>query len=352
MIDLHMHSFFSEDGEMKPEELIRKCAALGMSMMSITDHNCVKANETAMRAAHALGIAYIPGTEIDCMYKGTGFHVLGYGIDYRSSDYEKIERDVREQGLRASLERLEKTQLLGFHVTEDEMWQKSKDTYWEESWTGDLFAEVILAKPEYAGHPLLRPYREGGGRSDNPYVNFYWDFYSQGKLCYVEMSYPPMEEVIRIIHGSGGKAVLAHPGVSLKGKETFLEGILDLGIDGIEAFSSYHNPAECFHYYHEAKRRGLFVTCGSDYHGKTKPSVFLGKNGCMLSDEEIAGQMPFFDIAKSQGKSMMTIRRTVASRMAHQTSDYNLIASIPGHSAEVDRLHISTISPAPRKRRN
>jgi len=59
----------------------------------------------------------------------------------------------------------------------------------------------------------------------------------------------------------------------------------------------------------------------------------------MLSDEEIAGQMPFFDIAKSQGKSMMTIRRTVASRMAHQTSDYNLIASILGHSAEVDRLH-------------
>ena len=83
------------------------------------------------------------------------------------------------------------------------MWQKSKDTYWEESWTGDLFAEVILAKPEYAGHPLLRPYREGGGRSDNPYVNFYWDFYSQGKLCYVEMSYPPMEEVIRIIHEGG-----------------------------------------------------------------------------------------------------------------------------------------------------
>jgi integrase len=40
-----------------------------------------------------------------------------------------------------------------------------------------------------------------------------------------------------------------------------------------------------------------------------------------------------------QGKSMMTIRRTVASRMAHQTSDYNLIASILGHSAEVDRLH-------------
>jgi len=291
MIDLHMHSFFSEDGEMKPEELIRKCAALGISVMSITDHNCVKANDPACETAKSLGINYIPGIEIDCVFSGTGFHVLGYGIDYRSSDYEKIERDVREQGLRASLERLEKTQLLGFHVKEEEMWQKSKDTYWEENWTGELFAEVLLAKPEYAQHPLLRSYREGGIRNDNPYVNFYWDFYSQGQLCYVEMSYPPMEEVVQIIHGSGGKAVLAHPGVNLKGKESLLKPILDLGIDGIEAFSSYHSPAESFHYYHEAKRRGLFVTCGSDYHGKTKPSAVLGRNGCMLSDEDMIKQL-------------------------------------------------------------
>lgn len=294
MLDLHMHSRFSEDGELDPEILVGRCAALGMSLMSVTDHNCVKANAPAARAARSLGIAYIPGTEIDCVYEGNGFHVLGYGIDYQSSDFEKIEKDVRDQGLSASLRRLEKTQRMGFLLTEDEMRQKSKDTYWKESWTGELFAEVLLAKPEYAQNPLLQPYRKGGARSDNPYVNFYWDFYSQGKPCYAEIHYPRMEEVIQIIHKNGGMAVLAHPGINLKGKESLLDGISGLGIDGIEAFSSYHSPSVCSFYYHEAKSRGLFVTCGSDYHGKTKPSVFLGKNGCILSDKELTGQMPSF----------------------------------------------------------
>ena len=42
MLDLHMHSRFSEDGELDPEILVGRCAALGMSLMSVTDHNCVK----------------------------------------------------------------------------------------------------------------------------------------------------------------------------------------------------------------------------------------------------------------------------------------------------------------------
>ena len=49
-----------------------------------------------------------------------------------------------------------------------------------------------------------------------------------------------MEEVIQIIHKNGGMAVLAHPGINLKRKESLLDGISGLGIDGIEAFSSYH----------------------------------------------------------------------------------------------------------------
>ena len=123
MIDLHMHSRYSEDGEFTPLELVEQCAKAGVHMMSVTDHNCVKANEEAQEAAKERGILYIPGIEIDCTYENVNFHVLGYGIDFRSSDFTAMEKHIDDQNFHASLERLAETQALGFyHITENDMW--------------------------------------------------------------------------------------------------------------------------------------------------------------------------------------------------------------------------------------
>lgn len=292
MIDLHMHSKYSEDGEFTPSELVRQCAEKGVRVMSVTDHNCAKANEEAANAAKQNGITYIPGIEIDCAFQDTNFHVLGYGIDFRNSDFEAIERNIDDQSLQASLDRLTETQALGFgNITEKNMWALSKNNYWKGSWSGEMFAEVLLAMPEYADHPLLKPYRPGGERSDNPYVNFYWDYYSQGKPCYAKIDYPAMEEIIDIIHRNHGAAVIAHPAVNLKGKDFLLEDILNLGIDGIEAFSSYHNLRQAAYYYKIAQERNMFVTCGSDYHGKTKPSIGIGQHNYPIPYEEMGQQL-------------------------------------------------------------
>ncbi len=292
MIDLHMHSRYSDDGEFTPSELVGQCTKKGVRMMSITDHNCAKANEEAAKAAEKKGITYIPGIEIDCTFKDTNFHMLGYGIDFLGSDFEAIEKNVEDQSFRASLERLSATQALGFcHVTKKDMWALSKDSYFKGSWTGEMFAEALLAMPKYADHPLLKPYRPGGERSDNPYVNFYWDYYSQGKPCYVKIDFPAMEEIIDVIHRNHGVAVMAHPGMNLKGKEFLLEDILNLGIDGIEAFSSYHSPKQAEYFYRTAQERNIFATCGSDYHGKTKPAIGIGQHGCPAAPSQMAQQL-------------------------------------------------------------
>jgi len=284
MLDLHMHSRYSEDGDFTPTELVEQCRSQGITLMSVTDHNCAQANPEARAAAEARGIQYISGIEIDCVYRDLGFHVLGYGFQEDSPDFVRIEENVDRQSLRASLERLEKTRELGFAVTRDELRELTRGAYWKNSWPGEMFAEVLLAKPEYAGHPLLQPYRPGGARSGNPYVNFYWDYYAQGKPCYAKMEYPPMEEIVELIHRNGGKAVLAHPGVNLKGQEELLGEILDLGFDGVEAFSSYHTPDQAANFYRQARARGLLTTCGSDYHGKTKPAIRLGGYGQLPPD--------------------------------------------------------------------
>lgn len=96
MIDLHMHSRYSDDGEFTPSELIDQCAEKGARMVSIADHNCVKANEEAAKAAKEKGMLYVPGIEIDCTYQDTNFHVLGYGIDFKSDDFKAIKKNISD----------------------------------------------------------------------------------------------------------------------------------------------------------------------------------------------------------------------------------------------------------------
>lgn len=281
MIDLHMHSRYSDDGEFTPAELVERCAAAGVTAMCITDHNCARANAEARPLAEARGIRYLSGIEIDCVYAQKEFHVLGYGIDAASPDFAAIEAEIDRQSIAVSLERLEKTRALGFDITADELRQVSAHAFWKNYWGGERFAEVLLARPDYADHPLLRPYRPGGERSANPGVSIYWDYYAQGKPCYAAMVYPPMEQILDIIHRNHGKAILAHPGVQLDTDAPLLDELFDLGLDGAEAFSSYHSPEQAERFYRRTAARGLLVTCGSDYHGKTKPAVRLGGYGAL-----------------------------------------------------------------------
>ncbi|MDO5517825.1 MAG: PHP domain-containing protein [Clostridium sp.] len=289
-IDLHMHSYYSDDGEFLPKELIDKCFDNGIKVMAIADHNCIRANAEGKKYAEERGIKYIPAIEIDCVFEGVNLHVLGYGIDYESEDFKNIENNIEKQSLSASKQMLLATQKLGFSVTDKDMEELEKDNYWKGRWTGEMFAEVLLNKSEYSNHPLLEPYRAGNSRGDNPYVNFYWDFYSQGKPCYTKINYPSLEEIIRIIHRNKGKAILAHPGVNLKNRPELLFSIIKLGIDGIEAFSSYHSDEDIYHFYEEAKKNNLITTCGSDYHGKTKPAISVGGTKC-TEDEKVIEEM-------------------------------------------------------------
>lgn len=278
-VDFHMHSRYSDDGEFTPEKLVEMSKAAGIQTMSIADHNCVRANDEAKAAAEAAGIAYVPSIEIDCVFQDVNFHLLGYGMNDKSQDFQDIEDNIRGQTEAASYKMLEATQSIGFSVSEQELKDLAEDMYWKECWTGEMFAEVLLNKEEYKDHPMLQVYRPGGQRSDNPYVNFYWDFYSQGKPCYVKMEYPSLERMVEVIHQNGGKAVLAHPAANLKEKTELLEEIIKTGIDGIEAYSSYHTPEQAEYYKKRAEAASLFVTCGSDFHGKTKPSIFIGQHG-------------------------------------------------------------------------
>ena len=279
-IDLHMHSMYSDDGEYTPTQLVDMCHEAGVKIMAIADHNWVKANEEAKKHADELGMTYIPAIEIDCTYKGVNLHVLGYGIDNQEV-FNQLGEDIEKQEIACSMKKLELMNALGFDLKKEQLDALSTNGVY----TGEMFGEALLNDSRYEDHELLKPYRQGGERSDNPYVNFYWDYYAQGKPCYTEIHFPTLEETIQLIHQHGGVALLAHPGNNLKGQFELFDEMVALGLDGVECFSSYHTTETNEYFYNKAKELNVLYTCGSDFHGKTKPSIHLGENGCLNPQE-------------------------------------------------------------------
>ena len=125
-----------------------------------------------------------------------------------------------------------------------------------------------------------------------PNVRFYWDFFSKGKPAYVEIVYLALPDAASLIHSAGGAAVLAHPGQNLGGDErSWLEQnnerrrLRDRGIFFIP------QQAEALHYLETADRKGLFVTCGSDFHGRHKPNITLGGHNAFWDDRKLLQEM-------------------------------------------------------------
>lgn len=272
MIDLHMHSLHSDDGQFSEAELVNKCKEAGVQIMAISDHDHYIANLKASKLAENAGIQYIQAMEISVEYKSYYFHLLAYGFKL-NEEMKQYREKMEVQLIDLSKESLKLVQKLGFDICEDDLKRVEKENA-KGVWTGEMFAEVLLEDERFIDHPILLPYREGGSRSINPFVNFYWDYFAQGKPCFVELELPDLKEAVDTIHRNGGIAVLAHPGINLK-VDWILEDIIQTGIDGIEVCSSYHSQEEVDHYYEIALKNNLIATCGSDYHGKTKPAISL-----------------------------------------------------------------------------
>ncbi len=275
-IDLHMHSYESDDGEYQPEKLVSMAKEKNIDVIAITDHNRVSGVEAALAAGGKNSVQIVPGIELDGRVGGRGVHVLGYFIDYRDSRFSDVQQRVDAMEREAGQTRLDLVEKLGIAIDRDKVAALSKHGLVP----GELLAEVALADPRNRDVSILAPYRQGGARSDNPYLNFYSDYCAEGKAAYCHVGHMPLAEAVELIVSSGGAAVLAHPGVNLKGRETLLEEIVAAGVKGIEAYSSYHSGEERRYWCDKAKRYGLFVTCGSDFHGKTKPAVAMGGHGC------------------------------------------------------------------------
>jgi len=258
--DLHLHSTAS-DGSISPTALVEEGAALGLRVMALTDHDTVDGIDEFLAAAAAAGIEGIPGVEIGVTGTGTR-HILGYCIDHTSGPLltalSRIAAGRKERTPRI-ISNLKKC---GVEITPGMVLSRAKSP----DSVGRLhFAEAIV-ESGYAGSV---------GEAFEKYLN-------SGRPGYASRPKITAERAIRLICEAGGLAVLAHPRfveIYLSGGEEFeslTERLMSYGLEGIEVFYTNHSAEEESRYLSLARRLGLAVTGGSDYHGPDKPDYRLG----------------------------------------------------------------------------
>lgn len=275
-IDLHIYSSFSHDGEFEVEDIFKLAKRIGLETISIADHNSVKGNIIAQRLVPLYGINYVPGINIDCEFDGYHVRLLGYFIDSNDSRYSQIEYENLAKEKAISLRRVQLfEEFTGLDVDQDGLLQHNRF----QIISPEMIARNILNNSSYQKEKLLEQYFKGK-KSAEPVKNFVADFFAPDKPAYVPIIQPKLEDMIPLVHATGGVAVLAHPMKSLRDDPEEIEKIIRLGIEGMEVFTPYHSLNDIKYLIELAKKYKLSVTSGSEFHGAQKKEFNIGNTNC------------------------------------------------------------------------
>lgn len=273
MIDMHMHSIYS-DGDKTIEELLRICEEKKLEYISLTDHNtCKQYEDNTLKNKNIFNGKIITGTELNAVFKDRNIEILAYKVNL-SIINEWLQKYYSEENIREQQE-ICKDRLLNICKKQGLVYDESKIKISKKA---NEYVEVLIYK-ELMSH---KENYEKLGELAESFSAFYRKGLSNPKSEYYSNRNefrPKYKEVMEIIHKAGGKAFLAHP------FEYEFEDIIgfindlrkETELDGIEC---YHPSAEddnkkdiLIEY---AKNNNLYISGGSDYHGRRKPDIEIG----------------------------------------------------------------------------
>ena len=270
MIDLHIHTTASSDGQHGPEEIFEMSKELKLEAIAFADHNSVASVGEGLRISREFGIEFIPCIEINTHYKGYDFHLLGYFIDHRDEGLLRWLKGLEVNKRRQIRQRVNRLRKLGFTLSTEDVERHSVG----REPTGVSYLKALLEREENRRSPRLKAYIDGE-RSDSPYLNFYLDYLAGGRPASVPIRFISTPEAIQLVRSLGGIPILAHPS---EVKDERLFDLIGAGLEGLEVYSSYHGEEDENYFKGVCDRYGLLVTAGSDFHGREiKPDVPLGE---------------------------------------------------------------------------
>ncbi|MDR2741366.1 MAG: PHP domain-containing protein [Treponema sp.] len=268
MIDLHTHSSAS-DGDLSPAELIAAAANQGLSAIALTDHDTIKGLKSAEETASKYSIRFIPGIEMEIAWSAPQgeFHLLGLGLTRPSPAFLSAVDSLARSRETRNREILKRLNTLGIHADYEEV----------RSFSGGgsvgrpHFASLLISRGLVKSHELA-----------------FTRYLGRGKPLFVPKAVLEFDQAAGLIKESGGIAVLAHPMslyISWGRLPDIVRDLKDRGLDGLEAWHPTAEPRSCKRLEALGKSLGLYVTEGSDFHGKARPERKLGHSA---GDRKIA----------------------------------------------------------------
>lgn len=249
--DLHTHSTAS-DGQYTPTELAQFAKARGVEVWALTDHDNLDGLDEAEAAGRAQGLQVLRGIEFSAD-DYLNLHILGYGFS--------------STALRSWIERLKGGR------------DDRKYRIWNFLRTKGMEVPLSEVDQEAAGGAVGRPHfarvmlQHGYVATRKEAFDRYLD---TPEFQEMEKGMKPSAQMcVERIKAAGGTASLAHPYQIVLNGESLEELVVRLksyGLDAVECYYPQHTPEQTAEYLALAKKYGLHITGGSDFHGeKNKP---------------------------------------------------------------------------------
>lgn len=231
--DLHLHTNAS-DGRYDLEEVLRRCARGGLDWIAITDHDLGCGLEPGERQVGDRVIRVLPGAEISGVHEGSEYHLLCYfpnGVPAAFHAFCREQCADREVRYEAAL------QVLGLDGRPE---------------------EAIALTRLHLAHALV----EAGvvrdrGQAFREYLSDQHGLVPKMRLSFVQ--------AIQTARQHGAITSWAHP--PRGAVEKYLATFVEAGLQGLEALRPTIPGGERRYVRREARRHGLFLTGGSDWHG-------------------------------------------------------------------------------------
>lgn len=257
--DLHSHTTAS-DGCLTPEALVHRAVEMRVGTLAITDHDTTAAIAPAREEISRSGLALnlIPGVEISTVWENHEIHIVGLNIDITHPlmcEFLAQQTERRNQRAQLIAERLEKAQIPGALEGAQQLAQGG-------AVTRGHFARFLV---------------ECGKASSM--ADVFKKYLARGKTGYVPPQWCTIEQAIDVIHHSGGKAVLAHPGrynLSAKWLKRLVAHFAEHHGDAMEVAQRQQSPNERTQLATLARQHHLWASQGSDFH-QPCPWIELGR---------------------------------------------------------------------------
>ena len=255
--DLHIHTTVS-DGSDSISRIIEMAKEKALDAIAITDHDTLS-HLTQIPAD--TGIRVLGGVEISAIHRRTNTrtHILGYNIK-EPEIVTSLTRPLLEARSKNSEKQVACLRSAGYQIDID---------------------KLARADGKYLYKQHIMDWLVTTGQVSEIFGDFYRKTFKKGGICAFDIEYIDMLDAVKAIKEAGGLAVLAHPGQQKNFQ--LIPELVDAGLDGLELNHHSHdgNDMETIRGYAEEYK--LFLTGGSDYHGKYEPQPF--GVGDYLSDE-------------------------------------------------------------------